>query len=572
MTAAIASLHGSGATAGDVKPPRAANGRAACVMLAGFACACVRLVAAEPQPAWDNTREAGWSDAFTRVSITSSAGGGVQQAMWHATTKATTQPLIVSLHTWSGDFRQNDPLAEAAVSRGFNYIHPDFRGPNNRPEACGGEFVATDIDDAIDYALTHGRVDRANIHIVGVSGGGNATMFAWMRSRHDVRSFSAWVGISDLEKWYYESVGRGARYAVDLCRVTTGDPARFDPIEARRRSPLFMETPRERRTHSRLFLHVGVHDGYTGSVPITHTIDFYNKVVRDLTPDGTEALVPAAVTEALLRQRTLTGLEAKPKPGDVIYARHFLNRVHLEVFEGGHEMLVGRALDHVPSATILALGDSNGAASDGWVAQLAARRFGDVVINAAVPGNTIGFDNLDNPRLNTLRNLDPVVAQALKATGAIDLIVILLGTNDSKAVFADREAEVGRNLEKLLRAIREHEQLRARPPRVLVVSPPPMGPEERLEAKYLGGPARVERLSVALEAVARRNATDYLDIHGPLKALGPELTKDGVHLLPAVQKRMAEMIHAHLTPSPRATSAKIRRSLSSPEPRITQMP
>jgi lysophospholipase L1-like esterase/dienelactone hydrolase len=507
-------------------------------------------------PAWDNTREAGWGEAFSQVSINPGAGTVAQPAMWHATTRTNPQPLIVSLHTWSGDFRQADPLAEAAVARGFNYIHPDFRGPNNKPEACGSDLVLADIDDAIDFALDHGRVDRSNIHIIGVSGGAHATMLAWMRSRHNVRSFSTWVGISDLVKWYGESVGRGTVYATNLCLVTTGDPVRFDALEARKRSPLFMDTPLARSTHSKLFLHVGVHDGYTGSVPITQTLEFYNNVVRDFAPAELEALVPAEIAETLLRQRTLpeAGLVARPKHGDTIYARRFQDRVQLEVFEGGHEMLVERALDHVPSATILTIGDSNGAAPDGWVAHLRALRFGDVVINASVPGNTIGFDNLDSPKLNTLRNIDSVLTQTLKTASIIDQIVVLLGTNDRKAVFADREAEVLENMDKLLRAIRENPALRAHPPRLLVVSPPPMGPEDRLESKYLGGPARVERLASKLDAVARRNEADYLDIHTPLKALFPALTKDGVHLVPTGQELVAEMIQTRLAPKKLATS------------------
>lgn len=321
------------------------------------------LRAAEP-PTWDDTRVRGWGAAFENIAIPPAlAGSPAQRAMWHASSKAEPQPLIVSLHTWSGDFTQQDPLAEVAVAKGFNYIHPDFRGPNNRPEACGSDLVVADLDAAIDYALARGNVDRSNIHLIGVSGGGHATMLAWMRSRHDVRSFAAWVGISDLEKWYHESVGRGARYATDLCQVTTGDPARFDPVEARKRSPLFHATPVARRQGSRLLLFTGVHDGYTGSVPITQTIDFYNHVVRDLAPAETAALVPAEISEAMLRQRSLpsgNGAATKPKHGETIYQRKFQDRVHLTVFEGGHEMLVEQAFDHIPPPAPAATGGSRG--------------------------------------------------------------------------------------------------------------------------------------------------------------------------------------------------------------------
>lgn len=504
--------------------------------------------AAPAPPAWDDTRPAGWAEAFQAVSIPSSLDGTAQRAMWRAAASPEPRPLIVSLHTWSGDYTQNDPLAARAAARNFHYIHPDFRGPNNRPEACGSDLVAADIDDAIDWALAHGRVDPANIHVIGVSGGGFATMLAWMRSRHEVRSFSAWVGISDLVKWQAEAAGRGLRYATDLCQVTTGDPQRFDPVEARKRSPLFMNTPLALRARARLFLHAGVHDGYTGSVPITQTIDFYNKVVRDLAPGDIESPVPAEVSEALLRQRGLpvAGAGAKRSPGATIYERRCHDRVRLIIFEGGHEMLVERALDHVPSRTILTLGDSNGAAPDGWVARLRARRMQDVVLNTSIAGNTIGFDNGGRPELNTLRNIDAVLETQAGRAGGIDVIVLVLGTNDAKAEFAGRESEVIANMDALLGRIRAHPLLKTRPvpPSIVVASPPPMGPEEKLAPKYAGGPARVVRFAAAWREAAARHGAIYLDLHSALQPALAHLTTDGVHLTPEAQEMVAAMIDA----------------------------
>jgi hypothetical protein len=49
-------------------------------------------------------------------------------------------PLLVSLHTWSGDVGQRDQkMEEEALGRGWIYLWPHFRGPNQTPEACGSE-------------------------------------------------------------------------------------------------------------------------------------------------------------------------------------------------------------------------------------------------------------------------------------------------------------------------------------------------------------------------------------------------------------------------------------------------
>ncbi|WP_010553442.1 alpha/beta hydrolase family protein [Pseudoalteromonas arctica] len=80
-----------------------------------------------------------------------------------------TAPLIMSLHTWSGDYQQFDPLASLSLKAGWNYIHPDFRGPNNSTDSCLSDKVISDIDDSIFYVIKNGNVDKDNIFIVGTS-------------------------------------------------------------------------------------------------------------------------------------------------------------------------------------------------------------------------------------------------------------------------------------------------------------------------------------------------------------------------------------------------------------------
>ena len=47
------------------------------------------------------------------------------------------------------------------------------------------------------------------------------------------------------------------------------------------RSPFYMHTPVEKRKNSKLYIYAGIHDGYEGSVPISQSLAFYNKVVAD---------------------------------------------------------------------------------------------------------------------------------------------------------------------------------------------------------------------------------------------------------------------------------------------------
>jgi dipeptidyl aminopeptidase/acylaminoacyl peptidase len=44
------------------------------------------------------------------------------------------RPLLVSLHSWSGDWTQRQKeLEEGALERGWVYLFPDFRGANDDP-------------------------------------------------------------------------------------------------------------------------------------------------------------------------------------------------------------------------------------------------------------------------------------------------------------------------------------------------------------------------------------------------------------------------------------------------------
>ena len=131
---------------------------------------------------YDDVRSFGWDEKVKEVAIQASKDGQIQKAYFYATTNARPQPLIVSLHTWSGDYTQNDLLVKQCLLNNWNYIHPDFRGPNWTVPACGSPLVLSDIDDAIQYAIDHGKVDPAEIHVIGGSGGGYATLMMFLNT------------------------------------------------------------------------------------------------------------------------------------------------------------------------------------------------------------------------------------------------------------------------------------------------------------------------------------------------------------------------------------------------------
>lgn len=295
---------------------------------------------------YDDTRPGHWPEPFVQVNIPSTLDSVVQKAWFYAAEdNSRPRPLLISLHTWSGDYNQKDTLAMMALEQGWNYIHPDFRGPNWTPKACCSDYALEDIDQAIDFAIAHGNVDTSRIYVNGVSGGGYAALAVYMRSRHPIHTISAWVPISDLGAWYGQSVVRGNPYAGHIVDCTGSAGNKLDTMKADERSPLFWETPRR---ETRLHIYAGVYDGIQGSVPITQSINFYNKLVTDLGTDNSSDSELRGIKGAnLVHPKEILYLLEHRKPmknegliGDrkICLQKQFEN-ISLVIFEGAHEML-----------------------------------------------------------------------------------------------------------------------------------------------------------------------------------------------------------------------------------------
>ena len=266
--------------------------------------------------AWHPT----WDSRFAEVAILSTVDGSNQKAMFLAATEP--RPLVVSLHSWSGTYAQLDALADSIASLGWNYIRPDVRGANDTPAACLSPLVTSDLDDAIQYAIEHGAVDQRSIFVVGGSGGAYTAMGSYLRTRQPVNTFFAWNGISDLQAWRNQSqvMGSGHHQAVDKCAPTD--------VEARARSPLHMPV---RATRARIELFAGLHDGHSGPVPVSHSIEFFNKVAKDAAVSEQDAM------RLLSRNVEPTGHVID---GRAVYGAWNEPGASLVVYEGGHDVLV----------------------------------------------------------------------------------------------------------------------------------------------------------------------------------------------------------------------------------------
>jgi acetyl esterase/lipase len=252
--------------------------------------------------------------------------------------------LLVILHTWSGDYKQDlhQECMDWCLEKGWAFIHPNFRGPNKRPEATGSEFVIKDILSAVDYAQTTARIDPSRIYLVGTSGGGYTALLIAGRAPDIWAGISAWVPIVDLRSWYFDTQRIGREYYKDIVASCGGPPGSSPAVdeEYRKRSPI---TYLANATGVMLDINAGIQDGHTGSVPISHSLRAFNAVAspKDQIPDSD---IEEMAELGQVPDRLASAIE-DPTYGDrKPLFRRSSGKVRVTLFQGGHELVSTAAM------------------------------------------------------------------------------------------------------------------------------------------------------------------------------------------------------------------------------------
>lgn len=193
---------------------------------------------------------------------------------------------------------------------------------------------------------------------------------------------------------------------------------------------------------------------------------------------------------------------------------------------------------------IFTLGDSNGTFPYSWPQQLKLALPDAQVFNISRSGRTIGFVNNGDSTLNSLLMIDDNLKKAAEFTKdrPYDFIVLQLGTNDGKAVFADRQKEVPANMEKLIQKIKGCSYSTINKATIIIIAPPPYGIKAEATEKYAGGNDRVKNMSEAFEKIAKQN--NCLFVNG-YKTPGLDInsmTADGLHLDSVASKKLIEPV------------------------------
>ena len=313
----------------------------AAVMTLGIAAPLAQTAKQRPKP-----KLQAWPDAVRDIRYPSAADDTDQPALYYDSGSKERRPLLVALHSWSGNYKQTAGSAYArwCIEHDWIMIHPNFRGPNWTPQAMGSELAVQDIISAVEYAKANAPVDERRIYLVGVSGGGYGSLLMAGRAPEIWAGVSAWVPITDLKAWYYECRKSKRKYADNIAKAAGGFPKDGSEAEAecrKRSASTYLHNARG----VTLDINAGIHDGHTGSVPVSHTLNAFNIVAKEADRLSGKQIdyvtAKRKVPKPLQRETETDAVYGKKK---VLFRRRSGN-ARVTIFEGGHEIVHQAALE-----------------------------------------------------------------------------------------------------------------------------------------------------------------------------------------------------------------------------------
>jgi lysophospholipase L1-like esterase len=180
---------------------------------------------------------------------------------------------------------------------------------------------------------------------------------------------------------------------------------------------------------------------------------------------------------------------------------------------------------------------------DRWAGRLARLLPDWEVLCEGQPGRTTLHDD---PVEGAHRNGLTVLPALLESHKPVDVVLVMLGTNDLKERFSVNAGDIALSLERLVRLILASGAGPAGgAPGVLLVAPPPIVETGCLAGMFAGGAAKSRALAGEMQAAAGRVGVPFLDA-GAVVQVSPI---DGIHYdapaNPALAEAFAAAIRAH---------------------------
>lgn len=154
-----------------------------------------------------------------------------------------------------------------------------------------------------------------------------------------------------------------------------------------------------------------------------------------------------------------------------------------------------------------------------------------LVIEEGLSGRTTV---VDDPLMEGMSAL-PVLSSILMSHEPIDLLIVMLGTNDTKERFNLNALCIGMGMERLIKKARTIECWGTKEPNILLVAPPKIMGDRSHTPMGAGCVEKSERLSAVYKALAEQLGVHFMD------AAGCDINKvDDIHLSKKGHAQLAE--------------------------------
>jgi lysophospholipase L1-like esterase len=162
-----------------------------------------------------------------------------------------------------------------------------------------------------------------------------------------------------------------------------------------------------------------------------------------------------------------------------------------------------------------------------WTGQLATT-FGGVarILEEGMPGRTTVFDDA----LGDYRSGRHYLVPCLNSHRPLDLVVLMLGTNDLQIRFSAASTDIARGMEILVDMVQKGcaGQLGGMP-QILIVTPPPLGMIDPVEQpSWVGAHQKCLELPGLYEKITSRFDCHYFNSQSVVRTA--DLGRDGIHL------------------------------------------
>jgi len=171
---------------------------------------------------------------------------------------------------------------------------------------------------------------------------------------------------------------------------------------------------------------------------------------------------------------------------------------------------------------------------------------GYTVVTEGLSGRTT---NIEDPTAAGLMNGADYLDSALMSHQPLDLVIIMLGTNDTKTYLDRSPLEIGLGMGHLINIVQEGSgtgwySYEETAPEVLVISPPPLGDEiDPLAADiFEGGNDKIAQLPAIYQGIATAAGAHFFDAATVVQK--EEVGVDGIHLIVAGNRDLGEAVAA----------------------------